>query len=223
MVRLQISVNPFIMNVMKRDQTQTAAPKIGRPRAFEHDEALRQAMLVFWQHGYETTPLSLLTKKMKMNAPSIYSAFGDKKKLFLQALDLYVGKISDIEEFVDRAPSAFEAAEQMLRQSADRFTGETTPQGCMLASAVATGSPEAADVQSAASQIRAKIEGFLRNRIEVDVSKKILPKSTSPSDLAALTIAIIQGLSVLARDGASRKKLYRVIDISLQAWPSKKS
>jgi AcrR family transcriptional regulator len=208
------------MIVMKINLNKSNFKKIGRPQAFNRDDALNNAMLAFWKHGYETTSMSLISTQMNMNAPSIYSAFGDKKALFLQALNRYVGKISDIKKFVDNASSAFNAAQEILRISVIRFTGKDTPNGCMLASAVASGSPESADVQAVASKIRWKIETILKCRISLDIKNGILPKTASANDLAALTITIIQGLSVLARDGASRKKLNRIVIAAMSAWPS---
>jgi AcrR family transcriptional regulator len=214
--RLQLLVNPFIMIVMKRDES--GSPKIGRPRDFDEGDALRKAMLLFWKHGFETTSMALLSKSMDMNAPSIYSAFGDKRALFLKALDLYVGDLDEIESFLNLSPSAFEATEGMLKQSAVRFTGKETPSGCMLASAVASCSPEGKDMQIAAAKIRAKIESLLRQRIDRDIQEKVLPKTFSAEGLAALAIATIQGMSVLARDGASRKKILLIAETSMLAW-----
>lgn len=215
-------VNCFMFANMKKkeiDLPKTDLAKIGRPRAFDQESALNAAMLAFWKHGYETTSMSVLSKEMKMNPPSIYAAFGDKQSIFLKALDLYVGHLSDIKTAIDESASAFEAAGGMLRLSAVRFTGKQTPKGCMLASAVATGSAEASYVRAVASKIRLKIESFLKDRVELDILNQKLPKTTSSEGLAALTIATIQGMSVLARDGASRKKLILIAETSQLAWP----
>jgi AcrR family transcriptional regulator len=201
-------------------QASQTTIKIGRPRAFIHEEALNEAMLAFWEYGFETTSMSLLAKRMNMNAPSIYATFGDKKNLFLKALDKYVGNLADIKTFIDQSPSAFDAANNLLQNSAKRFTEKNTPNGCMLASSIATGSAESADVQAIASKIRSRIEGFLKDRIQRDQENKILPKSVSSEGLAGLTISTIQGMSVLARDGASRKKLLQIVDAAMLAWPS---
>ncbi len=213
---LKFKVNTFIVVVMKAPLTENQT--IGRPRSFNPDEALQKAMLVFWQHGFESTSMSLLSKKMDMNAPSIYSAFGDKKSLFLKALEIYVGDLNEIKTFIDNSTSALEAADQLLRLSAVRFTGKETPKGCMLASAVASGSDECSDIQLIAARTRLKIESFLKARIEKDIKSKILPKTFSAEALAGLTLATIQGMSVLARDGASQKKLVLIAEASLNAW-----
>ncbi len=206
---------------MKQDLNQQPTVTIGRPRAFHREEALKVAMLTFWQHGYETTSMSLLSKKMKMSAPSIYATFGDKKGLFLEALDLYVGDLNDMKMFLDQSTSAFEGASQLLKMSAYRFTDNSNPCGCMLASSAASGSSDSKDVQKITGQFREKIENLIQHRIEQDIKKGRLAKSTSAEALATLTVATIQGMSVLARDGASRKKLIQLAETAMRAWGSK--
>lgn len=201
---------------MKRELNDQ--PAIGRPRAFDREEALKVAMLTFWQHGYETTYMSLLSKKMKMSAPSIYATFGDKKGLYLEALRMYVGDLNDMKAFLDQSATAFDGAMQLLKMSAHRFTESSNPCGCMLASSAASGSSDSKDVQKITSQFREKIESLIKNRIEQDIKKGKLPKSTSAEALSFLTIATVQGMSVLARDGAPRKKLVQLAETAMRAW-----
>src|SRR5438477_10920057 len=83
---------PSIQDSICRGPMRTeinAARRPGRPREFDRDEALWQAMLLFWKHGYEATPVSALTRTMGINAPALYGAFGDKKQLFLEAVQRY--------------------------------------------------------------------------------------------------------------------------------------
>src|SRR3990170_4118523 len=65
------------------------AVAIGRPRAFDMDQALDRALEVFWRKGYEGTTICDLTAVMGINPPSIYAAFGNKEGLFRKALDRY--------------------------------------------------------------------------------------------------------------------------------------
>ena len=62
---------------------------MGRPRAFDMDKALDQALHVFWAKGYEGTSIADLTEAMGINPPSLYAAFGNKEALFRQAMDRY--------------------------------------------------------------------------------------------------------------------------------------
>src|SRR3978361_1815132 len=63
--------------------------KTGRPLSFDRDAALERAMLVFWRYGYEAASLQELTSAMGITPPSLYSAFGDKEQLFLEAVARY--------------------------------------------------------------------------------------------------------------------------------------
>ena len=97
-------------------------------------------MLTFWQQGYETTSISDLTAAMGVTAPSIYTAFGNKRQLFLEAMRLYAGSPDDLQRLLDGAPTSQDAARAMLTSAVLAFTGEATPRGCLLASATASGS-----------------------------------------------------------------------------------
>ncbi len=193
--------------------------RTGRPLSFDRDAALRQAMLTFWRHGYETTSVADLTAAMGISAPSLYTAFGDKRRLFLEAMRLYAGDPADMERAIADAPTARDAAHDLMTAAATTYTGEATPRGCLLASATASGSAAAADVQDAVADVRRSIEECLRVRIERDIENGVLPPGSQAAPLAGLVLAVIQGMSVLARDGASRASLLAITEAALRAWP----
>ena len=194
--------------------------KPGRPLGFDRDAALQQAMLLFWRHGYEATSVNDLTKAMGITPPSLYTAFGDKKQLFLESIQRYLGGPVTSESIIKEAPSAREAAMDLLKVSAIGFTGDTTPAGCLLASSAISCSPAAADVQKALAEIRLTIEGRLRNKIADDKTMRKLKPKPDAEALAGHIMAVIQGMSTLARDGATREKLLSVASAAMLAWPS---
>jgi AcrR family transcriptional regulator len=199
----------------------TQARRIGRPLSFDRAETLEKAMLTFWRHGYETTSISDLTTAMGITAPSIYVAFKDKKHLFLEAMHLYAGSPYDIDEALGDAPTSREAVHKMLTAAVVAFTGEHTPRGCLLASATASGSEDAADVQAAVAEVRQQIQNRVEKRISRDVAEQVLRPDTNSRALAGMTITMIQGMSVLARDGASRQALLDIVKVLMSGWPSK--
>lgn len=197
--------------------------RIGRPLSFDRAAALRRAMLTFWRHGYETSSVADLTAAMGVSAPSLYAAFGDKKRLFLEAMRLYAGHPEDMERAIADAPTAYHAARELMTAAAATYTGEATPKGCLLASATASGSAASVDVQDAVADIRRGIESRLRVRIERDVEDGVLPSGTQAPALAGLVLAVTQGMSVLARDGASRASMLAIVEVALRAWPDIKA
>ncbi|WP_200932815.1 TetR/AcrR family transcriptional regulator [Brevundimonas sp. Leaf168] len=191
----------------------------GRPLSFDRDIALRQAMLSFWRHGYETTSIADLTVAMGITAPSLYAAFGDKKQLFLEAVRLYAGDPQAMADGIGAAPSALEAARSLMTAAACTYTGEDTPSGCLMASATASGSAASADVQRVVADIRRGVRRRLQAKIDQDIQADRLPPATDAAALAGLVMAVMQGMSVLARDGMERPALLAIAESSLQAWP----
>lgn len=198
----------------------TPPRKKGRPLSFDRDAALHKAMLLFWEHGYEATSLNDLTSALGVTPSSIYSAFGDKKGLFFDAVGLYLAGPVTLETMLAQAPSARAAVQTMLEGAAMAFTGDATPSGCLLASAALSCSESAADVRQTLGAIRQGMEAHVRNRIVLGIERKELPPQTDADALAGMTMAVIQGMSTAARDGAPREKLLRIAAAALAAWPT---
>jgi AcrR family transcriptional regulator len=192
----------------------------GRPREFCVDEALAQALRVFWEKGYEGTSLNDLTEAMGITRPSLYAAFGNKESLFRKTLDLYEREKLD---YVGRAlaqPSARGVAEAMLRSAVEAMTSECDPHGCMRVIATATCGGEAqsvrAELEARGNVIRQTIvERFKRAKAEGD-----LPAHIDVEGLSDLLKALLQGISLQAAAGASRQELERLVDTGLILWPS---
>lgn len=177
-------------------------------------------MLLFWRHGYESTSISDLTADLGITPPSLYAAFGDKRRLFLAAVARYLsGPVTSASIILD-APNARAAAAALLEASVVAFTGEETPPGCLLATAAISCSPEAEDVQRELASIRRDIERTLTAKIEQSVRSGELSPDCDCEAMAAHVIAVIQGLSTLARDGARREKLRRIASSAMASWPT---
>ncbi len=71
-------------------QAKPLMPPAGRPREFEESEVLLRALGAFWSRGYEATSMSDLIEATGLARGSLYQAFGDKRRLFLQSLNCYL-------------------------------------------------------------------------------------------------------------------------------------
>ncbi|MGW3388284.1 TetR/AcrR family transcriptional regulator [Streptomyces cinereoruber] len=191
----------------------------GRPRSFDRPTALEQATMAFWEHGYETTSVSDLTRAMGISAPSLYAAFGDKKTLFEEVVEAYVlsygayGGRAFAEE-----PTAREAVGRMLGEVAHLFTEPGHPPGCLVISAaVNCSTPE---VEAILRDRRNANLAFFEARIRQDVEAGELPAGTDPRALARFSGAVLQGMSQQARDGATAEELAAVAEAAMRAWPT---
>ena len=193
--------------------------RLGRPLSFDRDQALDAATRLFWTQGFEATSISDLTRVMGITPPSLYAAYGDKRGLFREALDRYLGGVASAAEAITAAPTAHDAARDLLTAAAVSGTGEDTPAGCLLASSIVTSSAAAADLREELAQIRRGVEAALRARIERDKRERVLPEDADAEMLAGHVFAVVQGMSTLAKDGAGRDKLLRIVEAAMRSWP----
>ncbi|WP_431970875.1 TetR/AcrR family transcriptional regulator [Nocardia sp. bgisy134] len=193
----------------------------GRPRAFDRSIALRRAMEVFWEHGYEGASMSDLTAAMGINSPSLYAAFGGKGALFREAIELY-GRTDG--GYTDRAlreePTARAAIEAMLRDNAAAYTVGDKPHGCMVVLAGATYTTRNTGVRDFLVDKRKETTDHIQARLRRGVDEGDLPAQTDTASLAAFYTTMLYGLSIQARDGAALDELTRSIDCAMAAWPA---
>ena len=110
--------------------------QMGRPRAFDRDQAIDQALHLFWEQGYESTSLSQLKAGIGggISAPSFYAAFGSKEALFQETVQRYLETYAQVTECLwDDAMPARDAVELALRQSSKMQCERGHPKGCMVA------------------------------------------------------------------------------------------
>src|SRR2546425_13083208 len=109
-----------------------AASTVGRPRDFDVDEALNQALKVFWRKGYAGASLPDLTKAMGINRPSLYAALGNKEELFRRALDRYTeGPAAHVGEALQES-TARAVVERLLGGTIDLLTNPWNPRGRLM-------------------------------------------------------------------------------------------
>ena len=209
---------------MKRNSKPAKPAKVakprGRPRSFDRDQALERAMEVFWRKGFEAASLADLTEAMGINPPSLYAAFGDKERLFLEALERYEAKRGDSCPYAEEL-TAEGAIRRLLTYLAEDLTSSTHPRGCMMVMATATSTGSSPEMQAALAKRRAESRTAFRERLEQGMKDGELARGTDVAGLADFYLTIITGMALQARDGASRKSLMATVETAMGAWPAR--
>jgi AcrR family transcriptional regulator len=190
----------------------------GRPRAFEPETALTQAMDVFWKDGFAATSLDDLSAATGLNRPSLYGAFGDKRALYLQAYRQYRKRANEALAplFQARAP-LLTKLKRILVACLDLYlSGEEGPRGCFTV--LTTSSDAIAD-----PEIRALVAEALDNtdrafeRLFADArAAGELPASADPRALAGLASATMHTLSIRARAQIPKADILPLIDAAVR-------
>jgi len=192
----------------------------GRPRGFDPEVALRQALDLFWERGYEGTSLNDLAQAMGIASASIYAAFGSKEQLFRRTMALYGATSGEPPRRALREEATARAAiHSMLRATADEITRPDSPHYCMLILAAPTGAVENHPVREFLADLRRDMYATIRERLARGVTDGDLVVAESELDgIARYYTTVVQGLSIQARDGAGREDLEVVITCAMAAW-----
>lgn len=196
----------------------------GRPRTFDSDTALEQAMLTFWEHGYESSGIDDLAHAMGIGVSSLYATFGGKEELFLASLDRYQehrGRYT--KSTMEGSGTARQAFTDLFETAAVELTRTDQPRGCMLALALPTCSPEVESLRLHMNERRGQSLKRFRQRLRAAVAEGELPPGTNVAALAQFFITTLQGMSIQARSGATRTQLRHVGHVALSVWPAHKA
>ncbi len=191
----------------------------GRPRSFDRDAALGRAMELFWERGYEDTSLDDLTRVMRINPSSLYATFGDKEQLYRAALRCYLTHSRNhIWRVLEEKIPTRRALGRLLESVATEITRSGQPSGCMLSLAIMQGSTETAALRASIARLRKKSLAAVHSRIKHGIATGDMPRRSNPSALAGFFMSVLQGMSVQARDGASRRDLIQIARSAMRAF-----
>jgi TetR/AcrR family transcriptional regulator, copper-responsive repressor len=179
----------------------------GRPRGYDPEKALGQAMGAFWDAGYAGTSLDDISSATGMNRPSLYAAFGDKQAIYLKAIERY------------RAGPALRdalAAESTLREALDRsfkaalavyLSGDQGQRGCFVIGTAAVEAVNNPIVRKELAGVLREVDEAFEERIRRAQAEGEVSRDADPAMLARTASAILHSLAVRARSGEKRRSL----------------
>lgn len=200
--------------------------KMGRPRTFDRDVAITQAMHLFWQHGYDATSLSQLKANIGggITAPSFYAAFSSKQALFNEVMERYLathGRVT--ESLFDTTLPPREAIELTLRRSAKMQCEAGHPKGCLVSLGLMSAcSEESRAISEPLARARSSNRAAMLACIERAIATGDLSETAVPESIATVFDSFLLGLSTLARDGLPHAKLDAAVTQIMGVWDTQR-
>jgi len=181
----------------------------GRPRVYDPDQALQQALEVFWKAGYAGTSLDDLAAATGMNRPSLYAGFGNKRSIYMKALTLYWENAAlGVRAALAADQSLADALMQVYSQALTLyFAGKGRPRGCFTLATAVTESGDDPIVREFVGNGFRRLDEALRRRIKAARDKGELAADADPETLAGLASAVHATLGVRSRAGTARAEL----------------
>ncbi|MFD9904678.1 TetR/AcrR family transcriptional regulator [Streptomyces sp. NPDC059063] len=185
---------------------------MGRPKQFDPETAVAQAMEVFWRKGYASTTPQDLVDALGIGKGSLYNAFGSKNALFQRALCRYRdGQAQYLIDLLDREGPAKERLRSALELLVDMDLADPDRRGCM---AVNTAAELAHADKAAGDVVRAmftRTEGAFRELIEQGKRAGEIARDRDAADIGSLLLSTVIGLRLTARVADDRDRMHRTI------------
>jgi AcrR family transcriptional regulator len=187
---------------------------LARPKEFDLERALHRAISAFSQKGFAATSTDELMRAMEVGRQSMYDTFGDKRALFLKALEVYVSDNVRAINVELRAPgSPLAAIRRALVHFSERKDLSST-NGCMGINAICEFGIRDEEVtritrRAANTQRHALMDSLRRAQMEVELDAR-----TNIESLADFFEATLAGIRIAAKAGKTLPALRRIAEVA---------
>jgi TetR/AcrR family transcriptional repressor of nem operon len=182
-------------------------------KQFDVDEVLDKAMRAFWGRGYEATSMQDLVDVTGINRGSLYATYRDKHELFLSALRMYAEKIHH-KRLADLASRY--GPREAIRRSFLAFIPQASEEGgcigCFLTNTALELAPHDPDAGRIVAQAQRQTEAHFERMIRKGQAEGEIAPHVDPGKAASALLALLIGMSVLARSRPERSLLLAIVD-----------
>ncbi|WP_329141676.1 TetR/AcrR family transcriptional regulator [Streptomyces sp. NBC_00670] len=193
--------------------------RTGRPREFDKDKTLERALELFWSRGYGTTSIQDLVDALTVERGSLYGAFGDKRRFYLEAVRLYWDVYERrLTAALDTTP-LLPGLRQMLTHPArlDEFISDVgTPHGCLVGNTTAELVPHDGDATDIVTRSYRRFTAIVTEALRRAQAAGEVTDSATPEAQAQLLLYLVQGLSLVSRAGLDKEAALAAVDAAIE-------
>jgi TetR/AcrR family transcriptional repressor of nem operon len=189
---------------------------MSRPKGFDQDAVLDRAVELFWARGYAGTSITDLENHLHVGRQSLYDTFGDKRALFLKALERYARWNADQLVGILKAPdSGLDAVRAYFQTTVEFLTPPGQRKACLVANSILEIGQSDADVSARCLRNQAMVTDGFRHALKRAVERGELAPGFDAEAGATMLMAQVYGLALLAKGGAARQELLTAVDVLL--------
>jgi len=190
---------------------------MARPKEFNPEEAMKEAMEAFWQNGYHGTSINDLLSEMKLNRGSMYDTFGDKKSLFLAALAEYERQGREaVAAILEQPGSAKAAIRDWAASTAEMCSGDAGQRGCLGLKAALEMAPHDSDVAKWIRQITREREMMVAKVIKRGQAEGEISPDLDARTVARFLLTSLAGLKIMGVTSPGPRDVRDVLGLILR-------
>jgi AcrR family transcriptional regulator len=190
---------------------------MARPKEFDRDTALQKAVAVFCDHGYDGASTEELLRAMDISRQSLYDTFGDKRQLYLQALQQYVAdSVGEQIRALNSSPSSLKGVEAALQAFVAKARGAEAP-GCLGIGATCEFGVSDREVTALISTADKTLQSSLERRINEGKDAGEIGADIDARAAAQFIKATFAGIKVAARGGAPADTLRNIARMAVRS------
>ncbi|MER6582474.1 TetR/AcrR family transcriptional regulator [Nonomuraea sp. NPDC001023] len=194
--------------------------RTGRPRAFDKDQALQRALLLFWSRGYGETSIQDLVEALDLERGSLYGAFGDKRQFYLTAVQLYWDTYERELTAALASGPVLPALREVLANPArtqEYASDAGVPQGCMIGNTTAELVPQDAEARAIVARSHDRFTRIVADALRRAQADGEVVRTATPEAQAQLLLFTVQGLSLVSRAGLDTSVALAAVDALIDA------
>lgn len=179
-----------------------------RTIAFDAADALDAAIECFWHRGYRATSVRDLAAAMGIGGTSLYNTFGNKRALFVKALERYLDR--SVRARMRRLESEHppkQAIHAFFDEIVDRSLKDRARRGCLLINSALEIAPHDRKLGDEIAGRLAEIEDFFHRLIAAAQADGSVSRRVDAHDAARMLLGVLLGIRVLARARPERALL----------------
>jgi len=186
-------------------------------KSFDEDDAVREAMLLFWEKGFQPTSISELLAKTGLNRGSLYNAFGGKRPLFIKALAKYDSEVrGGALAKLEALDNPVLAIEKLFDSTVAEVVADERKKGCFLVNTASEIAHHNDDVVEITNNGMRKFEAFFRRCIEAGKTRGEIRGDLDPESTAKKLLALTTAIRVLGRGLFNESDLQTIADEAKQ-------
>lgn len=182
---------------------------MARTKEFQEDQALDKAIAIFWHKGYNGTSAQDLVTHLGLSRSSLYDTFGDKKALFVKALERYQKQSEDqVRQLFAESHNVKETLKAIFEQAIQESLEDRITKGCFMVNTTVELAMHDQDIEKLVQRNQQRMESIFTEAVQKGQESGHISQQKDAKVLARFLFNNYSGIRVLARSGETKKQVF---------------